>query len=348
MKLSDFDYNLPEELIATKPLEKRDSSKLLVCDGKNIFDKNFHDITDFLQENDVLVMNNTKVIPARLSGACKGSNAEITLLKKQASADEVWMVLAKPAKKLILKEQFIISEDFYAEVLEKKESGEVILKFNKSGKYFFDKLEVHGSMPLPPYIAKKRKADDSDNNSYQTTYADDKKQGSVAAPTAGLHFTKDVLEKLKTKNIEVVFVTLHVGGGTFLPVRTENILEHKMHAEYYEICEETAQKINKAKQGGGRVVAVGTTSLRTLESVADDKGNIKSGIGETEIFIYPGYKFKIVDALITNFHLPKSTLFILVSAFMGLDKMKEVYQHAINKKYRFFSYGDSSLLIKNN
>jgi S-adenosylmethionine:tRNA ribosyltransferase-isomerase len=256
--------------------------------------------------------------------------------------------LAKPAKKLIVKEKFIIAEDFFAEVVEKKETGEVILKFNRSGKDFFALLDRHGSMPLPPYIEKSRKADDTDKATYQTTYADDKKQGSVAAPTAGLHFTQDVLEKIKSKNIEMVFITLHVGGGTFLPVRTENILEHKMHGEYYEISEQAAQKVNKARQAGGRVIAVGTTSLRTLESVANENGDIKSGMGETKIFIYPGYRFKIVSALVTNFHLPKSTLFMLVSAFVGLAEAKKIYAHAINKKYRFFSYGDSSFLTKNN
>lgn len=344
MQLSDFNYNLPEELIAEKPLENRDSSKLLVFDGKNIQDKNFPDIADFLNPSDLLVLNDTKVIPARLEGICAGKNAEMTLLKKQAGKDEIWEVLAKPAKKLQIGADFIISHDFSAQIIGKKESGEVIVQFSSDN--FFEKLHKYGKMPLPPYIEKKRKADDSDKNTYQTTYANSEKQGSVAAPTAGLHFNKSVFDKLKNKGIETAFVTLHVGGGTFLPVRVDDIKTHKMHSEYYEVSEETAQKINATIKNGGRIIAVGTTSLRTLESVADENGLLKSGSGETDIFIYPGYKFKIVSALITNFHLPKSTLFMLVSAFMGTDNMKRAYNHAISQKYRFFSYGDSSLLIR--
>jgi S-adenosylmethionine:tRNA ribosyltransferase-isomerase len=344
MKLSDFDYNLPDELIAEKPLENRDSSKLLVFDGVNILDKNFTDIANFLNPSDLLVLNDTKVIPARLEGICAGKNAEITLLKKQAGKDEIWEVLAKPAKKLQIGAEFIIADDFSAMILAKLESGEVIVKF--ANENFFDKLHKYGKMPLPPYIEKKRKSDDSDKNTYQTTYANNEKKGSVAAPTAGLHFTKNVFDKLKNKGIETAFVTLHVGGGTFLPVRVDDVKTHKMHSEYYEISEKTAKKINETIKNGGRIIAVGTTSLRTLESVADENGFIKSGNGETEIFIYPSYKFKIVSALITNFHLPKSTLFMLVSAFMGTDNMMRAYNHAISQKYRFFSYGDSSLLIR--
>jgi S-adenosylmethionine:tRNA ribosyltransferase-isomerase len=344
MKLSDFDYNLPDELIAEKPLENRDSSRLLVFDGNNIQDKNFPDIIDFLNPKDLLVLNDTKVIPARLEGVCDGKIAEMTLLKKQASKDEIWEVLAKPAKRLQIGADFIIADDFSAQIIGKKESGEVIVKFSSDN--FFDKLHKYGKMPLPPYIEKKRKSDDSDKNTYQTTYANSEKQGSVAAPTAGLHFTKNVFDKLKNKGIETAFVTLHVGGGTFLPVRVDDIKTHKMHSEYYEVSEATAQKINETIKSGGRIIAVGTTSLRTLESVADENGFIKSGNGETDIFIYPGYKFKIVSALITNFHLPKSTLFLLVSAFMGTENIKRAYSHAISQKYRFFSYGDSSLLIR--
>jgi S-adenosylmethionine:tRNA ribosyltransferase-isomerase len=346
MQVSDFDYHLPEELIALEPLKKRDESRLLVFNNGKISDKNFTDLPEYLQQNDILVLNDTKVIPARLDGVCGAAKVEITLLKKQQSGDEIWEVLAKPAKKLIIGEKFIISENFDAEIISKKESGEVLLKFNKSGAEFFQLLYKHGSMPLPPYIAKKRKADKSDDSTYQTTYANKTKEGSVAAPTAGLHFTKELLEKINNKGVDVEFVTLHVGAGTFLPVRVENIKDHKMHSEFYEVSQQAADKINNARKKGGRVIAVGTTSLRTLESVADESGYIKSGSGETNIFIYPGYKFKIVDALVTNFHLPKSTLFMLVSAFVGAEKAKDIYQHAINKKYRFFSYGDGSFLMR--
>jgi S-adenosylmethionine:tRNA ribosyltransferase-isomerase len=348
MKLTDFDYILPEELIATKPLEQRDESKLLVYDGEKTQDKIFKDLPDFLNENDILVLNDTKVIPARLAGQCYDCKVEVTLIKKIKSDVEIWEVLAKPAKKLIIRKKFIVADDFSAEILERTKSGSVILRFNQSGAKFFDMLQKYGTMPLPPYIAKKRKSDSSDNATYQTTYHNQNKQGSVAAPTAGLHFTPELLTKIKAKGVEVAFVTLHVGAGTFLPVRVEDIKDHQMHSEYYEIPDETIQKIKTTRTKGGRVIAVGTTSLRTLESGSDEAGNIVYKGGDTDIFIYPGYKFKMVDALVTNFHLPKSTLFMLVSAFMGLGNMKDLYGHAISKKYRFFSYGDSSLLIRNN
>ncbi len=345
MKLSEFDYELPDELIATKPLEKRDESKLLVFDGEEMRDDVFKNLPDMLQKNDILVLNNTKVIPARLPGSCNGGKVEITLIKRIKSDSEIWEVLAKPAKRLLERKKFIIDDDFYAEILERKQSGSVILRFNHTGNKFFEMLDKYGFMPLPPYIAKKRKADESDNTTYQTVYANDKNSGSVAAPTAGLHFTDDLMQRIKAKGVEVAFVTLHVGAGTFLPVRVDNIKDHKMHSEYYEITDETAWKVNAARANGGRVIAVGTTSLRTLESAAVD-GKISAQTGETDIFISPGYEFKIVDALVTNFHLPRSTLFILVSALMGLTNMKRLYSHAIEKEYRFFSYGDASLLLR--
>jgi S-adenosylmethionine:tRNA ribosyltransferase-isomerase len=318
----------------------------LIFENGNISDKIFKDIIDHLGNEDVIVMNNTKVIPARIIGICNNSKIEITLLKKQDSFDEIWEVLAKPAKKLVIGNLFEIAEDFFGEILSKKESGEVIIKFNKKTNEFFECLEKFGRMPLPPYIEKKRKSDKKDNQTYQTKYCNEEKKGSVAAPTAGLHFTEELLQRIKDKGVEIVFVTLHVGGGTFLPVRTENIKEHKMHSEYYEVGTEAAEKINNAKAKGKRVIAVGTTSLRTLESVAQENGLISAKTGNTDIFIYPGYKFKIVDALVTNFHLPKSTLMMLISAFIGLENVKNIYSHAIEKKYRFFSYGDSSLLVR--
>jgi S-adenosylmethionine:tRNA ribosyltransferase-isomerase len=349
MKLSDFDYILPEELIALKPLEKRDGSKLLVFDtSEKIQDKIFKDLPDLLNENDILVLNDTKVIPARLEGTCIGLKAEITLIKKVRSNAEIWEVLANPAKKLIIRKQFMINDDFYAEILERTESGSIVLRFNQSGTKFFESLHKYGTMPLPPYIAKKRKADDTDLSTYQTSYHNNEKEGSVAAPTAGLHFTEELLSKIKAKGVKIAFVTLHVGAGTFLPVRTDDIKDHKMHSEYFEIPEKTISDINEARSKNGRVIAVGTTSLRTLESAVDESGELKAQSGETEIFIYPGYRFKLVDVLVTNFHLPKSTLFMLVSAFIGLDNAKKLYDHAISKKYRFFSYGDGSFLIRNN
>lgn len=346
MLLSKFDFDFPVDLIADKPLEKRDTSRMLVFDGTNAQDKKFTDILGFLKKGDVLVLNNSKVIPARVSGTCNEAKASITLIKKLESHDQIWKVLAKPAKKLTPRSRFIISDDFHAEILSKDISGEITLKFNLNGKKFFDALHNYGSMPLPPYIEKKRKAEEVDKKTYQTVYANEQKEGSVAAPTAGLHFTDEVLQKIKEKGVEIAYVTLHVGAGTFFPVRVENISEHKMHTEYFELPDETAEKINKAKEQGGRVIAVGTTSLRVLESASVKNEKISAKTGETDIFISPGYEFKLVDILLTNFHLPKSTLFILVSAFMGVEKMQKLYKHAIENKYRFFSYGDCSLLIR--
>ncbi len=345
-QLSQFDYNLPESLIAHKPLEKRDESRLLTFDGKNIQDNSFKDIIGFLKKGDVLVLNNSKVIPAKLEGSCDNSKVSINLIKKLRSTEELWQVLAKPSKKLRIGKEFIVSSEFKAQVISKEPTGEVLVRFNKTGKVFLDLLHKYGSMPLPPYIIKKRIAEQADKKTYQTIYADDSKQGSVAAPTAGLHFTDEIIKKIKEIGVEVVYVTLHVGAGTFFPVRVENILKHKIHSEYFEMPKDAAEKINNARNAGGRIIAVGTTSLRVLESAAEENGMVNEGSGETSIFIYPGYRFKVVDMLLTNFHLPKSTLFMLVSAFMGLEEIKMVYSHAIKNKYRFFSYGDCSLLIR--
>ena len=335
MKTSDFDFFLPENLIASSPVEPRDAAKMLVVKNQ-IKDFAVKNLPDFLEEGDVMVFNNTKVIPARIFGECKGKKIEILLHKKSGNE---WAVFAKPGKKMLVGEKFIIAENFYAEIKEKLPSGEVILSFNKIGEEFFSLIEKHGHTPLPPYI--KREDTEKDKTTYQTVYAEHK--GSVAAPTAGLHFTDELLNKIKQKGVKILFVTLHVGAGTFQPVKTENIKEHKMHSEFCTVSKDVANEINNRK---GRVIAVGTTSMRTLESVADERGILKEFSGETDIFIYPGYKFKLVDVLMTNFHLPKSTLFMLVSAFAGKEKMKQAYSHAIEKKYRFFSYGDSSLLFR--
>ncbi len=351
MQLEEFNYDLPPELIADKPLSKRDESKLLYLskDGK-IKDAVFKDLVSFLKAGDVLVFNNSKVIPARLEGEIEGKKAEATLLKSISSEDtsQVWRALTKPSKRFKKGSIFNISEDFCAEILEEKllgsETGEVTLKFPYDLKNFFNKLEKYGFMPLPPYIAKKRKPDRSDENSYQTVYAE--KEGSVAAPTAGLHFTEELLTALKAKGVEFAYVTLHVGAGTFLPVKTDNIKNHKMHSEYFEISKETAEKINKAKSENRRIIPVGTTSLRSLESAPFESGKIKEYFGETSIFIYPSYEFKIPDCLITNFHLPKSTLLMLVSAFATTESIKLAYRHAVENNYRFFSYGDACFLEK--
>lgn len=337
MKVDLFDFNLPEELIAERPLKNRDDSRMLhVSDC--ITDRKIKDLADILRPSDLLVFNNTKVIPARIYGKKKEASIEVTLHKKING--NTWKAFAKPSKKLKIDDIFSIANDFEAKVIEKGEYGEVTLKFNASGSNFDKLLSKYGTVPLPPYI--KRKADSIDINAYQTVYA--KEEGAVAAPTAGLHFTKNLLNKLDEKNIEKCFVTLHVGAGTFLPVKTKDTNEHKMHSEYCHIDNVTAIQINNAKNNNRRIIAVGTTSVRTLESLSNSKGRIEKECANTSIFITPGYEFKIVDAMITNFHLPKSTLFMLVSAFAELEKMQKAYQHAIEKKYRFFSYGDCCLL----
>jgi S-adenosylmethionine:tRNA ribosyltransferase-isomerase len=346
MKLSDFDYPLPEHLIATKPLENRSSSRLLHLSDTGIVDRDFEDITEFLSPGDCLVFNNTKVIPARIFGKCNDSDVEVTLLKRcnNYKGQEVWEVLARPAKKLKKARRIIFSVDFHADYIEECGEGILALSFSKTGQEFYNHLEQAGEMPLPPYIAKRRSADESDKNTYQTVFA--QKKGAVAAPTAGLHFTEEILQKMRDKNVNFVEVTLHVGGGTFLPVRTENVSEHKMHSEYYELDEKAANMINTTRNKGGRIIAVGTTSVRTLESCANEEGVISAQNGETDIFITPGYKFKVVDCMLTNFHLPKSTLMMLVSAFCGRDRIIEAYSHAIESNYRFFSYGDACFLEK--
>ena len=340
MKVSDFNYNLPKELIAQVPIKNRDQSRLMVLDRKNktIEHKIFKDIIDYLQPGDCLVRNNTKVIPARLYGVKEetGANVEFLLLKRIDG--DIWEVMVKPGKKLMPGVRVEFGNGLLkAEVLEKLEGGNRKVNFEYNG-IFNEILNEIGLMPLPPYIHEKLKEKDR----YQTVYA--KYEGSAAAPTAGLHFTDELFEKLKEKGVEVANVTLHVGIGTFRPVKVENIEEHDMHSEHFYIKAEDAEKINKAKREGHRVIAVGTTSCRVLESVADDNGYVKEVEGDTNIFIYPGYKFKCLDALITNFHLPESTLIMLVSALAGKDFIMQAYGEAVKEQYKFFSFGDAMFI----
>ena len=338
--LSDYDYFLPDELIGQKPREPRDSAKLMLIDKKNnsVEHKNFYNIIDYLQKGDVLVRNATKVIPARIFGHKETGGILEILLIKRISID-TWECLLKPAKKLKLGQKLFIGEnkELIAELLEIKEDGNRVLKFFYEGS-FEEVLDKLGSMPLPPYIT--RKLENKDR--YQTVYADHGE--SVAAPTAGLHFTKELLQKIEAKGVEILDIFLEVGLGTFRPVQTENVLDHKMHEETFEISQEVAEKINKAKAARRRIISVGTTATRALESSVDKNGKLIAQKKDTGIFIYPGYEFKIVDALITNFHLPKSTLLMLVSAFYNREKMLEIYNLAVKEEYHFFSFGDSMFI----
>jgi S-adenosylmethionine:tRNA ribosyltransferase-isomerase len=340
LKVSDFDYELPEELIAQTPLDKRDESRLLVYhrNTKAVEHCIFRNIEDFLLPGDCLVVNDTKVIPARLLGYREdtGGRMEFVLLSREN--DDTWRVLVKPGRRAKIGSRFVFGDGLLkAEVLDKTEEGGRIVRFFFDG-VFEEVLDQAGIMPLPPYIHEELK----DKNRYQTVYA--RHSGSAAAPTAGLHFTPELLKRLKEKGVNFAKVTLHVGLGTFRPVKVENIQEHIMHKEKFEVSHEAAEVINKAKRSGKRIIAVGTTSLRTLESISDDNGMIHAGSGETGIFIYPGYRFKVVDALITNFHLPRSTLLMLVSAMTGREEILQVYQEAIARRYRFFSFGDAMFI----
>ncbi|WP_025898704.1 tRNA preQ1(34) S-adenosylmethionine ribosyltransferase-isomerase QueA [Sneathiella glossodoripedis] len=340
MRVEEFDFELPNELIAERPVTPRESAKLLVVDG-GCSDYRVGDLPDFLRAGDVLVFNDTKVIPARLRGLRRSAKIEVTLHKNTGL--DTWHAFAKPAKKLRPGDIIEFADGFFAMVSQKLEGGEVVLAFNVAGPVLMQMLIKHGEIPLPPYISSIRPVDEQDEVDYQTVFA--REEGAVAAPTAGLHFTPELLEAIREKGVETVATTLHVGAGTFLPVKVNDTDDHKMHAEFGEITEQAAAKINAARAGGGRIVSVGTTSLRLLESAADEHGIIHPFRAETDIFITPGYRFKAVDILMTNFHLPKSTLFMLVSAFSGLEMMKSAYAHAIENKYRFYSYGDSSLLF---
>ena len=340
LKRSDFYYDLPEELIAQTPVEPRDSSRMLVYDrktGEMRHDKHFYDIIDYFNKGDVLVVNDTKVLPARIYGSKKtGAKVEFLLHKRIDLTD--WEVLVRPARKARPGEEIVFSEKLKAQVLEYGEEGLRKVRFIFDG-VFEDVLSQIGEMPLPPYIHEKLK----DKDRYQTVYAN--KEGSSAAPTAGLHFTPALLEKLKEKGVEIVKVLLHVGLGTFRPVKADVITDHKMHSEFYQVTQQSADAINKAKREGRRIVACGTTSVRVLESASTQEGVLKAESGFTEIFIYPSYKFKMVDSLITNFHLPESTLVMLVSAFMGKENALNMYESAVKERYRFFSFGDSTLIL---
>ena len=340
LKKSDFYFNLPQELIAQTPAEKRDMSRLLVMDKKtgNLEDKHFYDILDYLNEGDCLILNDSKVIPARLYGTKTdtGASIEVVLLKHRDT--DIWEVLVRPGKKMKIGAEISFGNgELKAVVTDIVEDGNRLLKFSYNG-IFFEILDKIGNMPLPPYITEKLK----DKSRYQTVYA--KEDGSAAAPTAGLHFTKELLEKIQEKGIKIGYVTLHIGLGTFRPVKVENISEHIMHSEFYTLPKNTADLINETKSKGGRVIAVGTTSSRTLEAVATKYGKIQEDFGSTDIFIFPGYKFKTVDAMITNFHLPESTLIMLVSALAGRENILNAYDHAIKEKYRFFSFGDAMFI----
>ena len=341
MKLQDFYYDLPQELIAQDPLLDRTSSRLMHVDRNDgtIEHKIFSDVIDYLNEGDCLVINNTKVIPARLFGTREGHEGKVEILLLKRRENDIWESLVKPGKKCKVGTMLVFGDGLLkAEVLEVVEDGNRLIKFYYEG-IFEEILDQLGQMPLPPYITHELK----DKTRYQTVYA--KHDGSAAAPTAGLHFTKELLEKIEKKGIVIANVTLHVGLGTFRPVKVENILEHHMHSEFYMIEESEAAKINKAKEAGKRVISVGTTSCRTLESAATEDGRIEASSGWTDIFIYPGYKFKLIDGLITNFHLPESTLLMLVSAFAGKENIMAAYEEAVKEKYRFFSFGDAMILI---
>lgn len=340
MNIKDFYYDLPQEMIAQHPLEDRTSSKLMVLnrDQHTIEHKHFYDIIDYLNPGDCLVMNNTRVIPARLYGSKLGSGGKIEFLLLKRIDINTWEVILRPGKKAKIGSKFEFGNGLLiAEVIEVKEDGNRIVRFEFDGVWeeLLDKL---GEMPLPPYIKEKLE----DKNRYQTVYA--KYEGSAAAPTAGLHFTNELMDKIRSKGIKIAFVTLHVGLGTFRPVSAENIEDHHMHSEYYEVSRETADIINETKRSGGRIIAVGTTSVRTLESVALEDGTIPAESGDTKIFIYPGYKFKAIDALITNFHLPESTLLMLISALYDREHIMDAYNIAIKENYRFFSFGDAMFI----
>ena len=339
MNLNDFDFHLPTELIAQRPAAPRDSARLLQV-GRELSDRSVKDLPELLAPGDLLVFNDTRVIPARLVGRKNGGKIEITLHKR--AEPNSWFAFAKPAKKLQPGNRIDFDEDFTADVAEKGDGGEVRLTFDRAGAELLAALHKQGIMPLPPYIKRAEGADAQDRRDYQTVYAS--RDGAVAAPTAGLHFTPELLAALEARGVQRTTLTLHVGAGTFLPVKTEDVTAHRMHAEVGEISPEAATAINAAKAAGRRVIAVGTTSLRLLEHVADENGQVVPFTGETDLFILPGYRFKLVDRLMTNFHLPKSTLFMLVCAFAGQARMSAAYAHAVAAGYRFYSYGDSSLL----
>lgn len=340
MQVSAFDFALPKDLIAQRPARPRDSAGLLNVEPDRLGDHHVSDLPELLLPGDLLVFNDTRVLPARLFGKRGEAGIEVTL--HQPAGDDCWRVFARPARKCRLGDILTFANEFHAEVIERGEHGEVTLRFSKGGSDLIDRLKQHGQMPLPPYIARPKTKDAVDDIDYQTMFA--RRDGAVAAPTASLHFTDALLEALKDRDIDHSFVTLHVGAGTFLPVRSETTEGHKMHSERYELSRGTIDKIEKTRASGGRIIACGTTVLRTLEASVDKAGQLRPGPDETRLFITPGYRFRVVDRLFTNFHLPCSTLFMLVSAFSGLKRMQSAYEHAIAERYRFFSYGDACLL----
>lgn len=348
MRLSDFDFDLPDDRIALRPAQPRDSARLLyIPTAGPLANHGIRDLPHLLKSGDVLVLNDTKVLRAALSGIRPARNAEggdvaVSINLHKRVDDARWRVFAKPGKRLREGDRLKFGE-LAATIEAKSEGGDFLIQFNASGAALETAIQAAGSLPLPPYIASKRKVDAADEDDYQTTFAAQDKTESVAAPTAGLHFTNALIEELRDAGVEFAIVTLHVGAGTFLPVKTENIAEHQMHAEWCEVSDSSANLINRAKQDGRRIIPVGTTALRTIESLSDGK-RVRAGTMDTDIFITPGYRFKMTDALLTNFHLPKSTLFMLVSALAGLDRVQSAYAHAIESGYRFFSYGDACLI----
>lgn len=340
MDVKDFDYDLPEELIAQDPLEDRSSSRLMVLDKKTgeVSHHVFKEIVKYLRPGDCLVLNNTKVIPARLFGVKEGTMAKIEILLLKRRQNDVWETLVKPGKKAKPGTKIIFGDGLLTgEVIDVVDDGNRLIQFSYEG-IFEEILDKLGQMPLPPYITHQLK----DKNRYQTVYA--KYDGSAAAPTAGLHFTKELLQQVKDKGVDIAEVTLHVGLGTFRPVKVDNVLDHHMHSEFYMVSQEAADKINNAKKNGGRIISVGTTSTRTLEAASDENGMLKEYSGWTDIFIYPGYSFKVIDCLITNFHLPQSTLVMLVSALAGREHVLNAYKEAVEERYRFFSFGDAMFI----
>ncbi|MGI9452463.1 MAG: tRNA preQ1(34) S-adenosylmethionine ribosyltransferase-isomerase QueA [Geminicoccaceae bacterium] len=340
MRVADFDFDLPKELIAQHPVTPRDSARLLCVTPDRLDDRLVSDLPDLLEPDDLLVFNDTRVLPARLTARRGEARIELTL--HQPVDDTSWRAFARPARKCRLGDRLDVAPDFAAEVTERGEHGEIMLRFSLEGDRLIEALKRHGRMPLPPYIKRGPAGDEADDLDYQTRFA--RRDGAVAAPTAALHFTDVLMARLERRAIDHAFVTLHVGAGTFLPVRVDDTEDHRMHAERYELGEDTVEAIAHTRERGARVIAVGTTVMRTLEARAEQSGTLRPGGGETRLFITPGYRFRVVDCLLTNFHLPCSTLFMLTSAFAGLDRMRHAYAHAIEQRYRFFSYGDACLL----
>ena len=343
MKLSDFKYELPDELIAQYPVEERGTSRMMVLNRANqvIDHKSFPDIENYLQPGDALVINETRVFPARLIGFKEKTNAQVEVLLLRQLEETMWEVLVKPARKVRIGNRLIIADKIGCDVIDNTISGGRVVKFDDNGNDFFDLVNEVGDSPLPPYI--NRPTEEIDKERYQTIYA--RETGAVAAPTAGLHFTEPILDRLKTKGVEIIPVVLHVGLGTFRPVQVEDLSRHQMDSEYFSISEQSAENINRIKKNGGRIFAVGTTTVRVLETVAVPDNSVKASSGWTDKFIYPPYKFKMVDAMLTNFHQSQSTLYILTCTFAGYDFTRQAYEAAINENYRFFSYGDAMLII---